>query len=74
METKFTYRIFVNGKFINETQNYNYAYNRAFGIVLFLGLTNNFMNTESKIIIDKWSNKDNAIIITKTEKQQIKNK
>lgn len=58
-----TYRIFVNGKFINGTDNYDYAMNRALGIVLYKGLQ--FSNTKSKHIMDKWEGKGENVIITK---------
>lgn len=57
------YRIFVNGKFINGTDNYVYAMNRALGIVLYKGLQ--FSNTKSKNIMDKWEGKGGMVIITK---------
>lgn len=56
------YRIFVNGKFFNGTDDYNFAYNRVLGLAMFFGLE--FINTKSKQIMDKWIG-DKMIIITK---------
>ena len=58
-----TYKIFINGKFLNETNNYNFAMNRALGLAMYKGL--DFINTKSKNIVDKWSNGKEMIIITK---------
>jgi len=58
-----TYRIFIDGKFFNGTDDYTFAMNRALGIAMFLGLE--FLNTKSKLIIDKWKGEKGMIIITK---------
>lgn len=59
------YRIFVNGEFINGSDNYSFAMNRALGIALLKGLE--FTNTKSKLIIDKWVGNGEIVIITKTK-------
>tara|TARA_B110000114_G_C14836322_1_gene294772 strand:+ start:92 stop:301 length:210 start_codon:yes stop_codon:yes gene_type:complete len=58
-----TYKIFVNGALLNQTCVYDFAWNRAFGIATFLKLE--FINTGSKLIIDKWKGESGMIIITK---------
>jgi hypothetical protein len=57
------YRIFVNGEFINGTDDYTFAMNRGLGIALLKGLE--FINTKSKLIIDKWVGNGEIVIITK---------
>lgn len=57
------YRIFINGKFFNGSDNYDYAMNRALGIAMYKGL--DFVNTKTKQIIDKWVGEGQLIIITK---------
>lgn len=57
------YRIFVNGAFLDGTDVYDYAMNRGLGIAMFLKLP--FLNTKSSLIIDKWSDGANTVIITK---------
>ncbi len=59
----YTYRIFVNGAFLNGSNNYNMAMNRALGIAMLKGL--DFINTKSKNIVDKWTDGKEIIIITK---------
>jgi hypothetical protein len=59
------YRIFVNGEFINGSDNYSFAMNRALGIALLKGLE--FTNTKSKQIIDKWIGNGETVIITKNK-------
>jgi hypothetical protein len=58
-----TYKIFVNGKLLNTTCVYDFAWNRAFGIAKFLNLE--FINPSSNIIIDKWKGENGMILITK---------
>lgn len=58
-----TYKLFVNGAFLNQTSNYTYAMNRGLGIAMHLGL--DFINTQSDSIIDKWSDGKNQVIIQK---------
>lgn len=57
------YRVFVNGAFLTGTDVYDYAMNRGLGIALFLKL--DFVNTKSPLIIDKWTNGTDTVIITK---------
>ena len=57
------YKIFVDGKFFNGTNNYDYAMNRALGLAMFFGLE--FVNTKSPLIMDKWIG-EHMIIITKS--------
>jgi len=59
------YRIFVNGALLNTTRVYDFAMNRALGIVMFLDLE--FRNTCSNLIIDKWVGENGMIIITKNK-------
>jgi hypothetical protein len=59
------YRIFVNGEFINGSDNYSFAMNRALGIALLKELE--FTNTKSKLIIDKWIGNGETVIITKNK-------
>jgi len=61
---KNTYRIFINGKFFNGSDNYDFAMNRALAIAMYKGLE--FVNTKSKQIVDKWVGNGEMIIITKT--------
>lgn len=62
---KNVYRIFVNGEFINGSDNYSFAMNRALGIALLKGLE--FTNTKSKLIIDKWIGDGEIVIVTKNK-------
>tara|TARA_R110000744_G_scaffold59945_1_gene124382 strand:- start:1462 stop:1671 length:210 start_codon:yes stop_codon:yes gene_type:complete len=58
-----TYKLFVNGALLNTTTVYDFAMNRALGIAMFLKLE--FINTDSKLLIDKWVGENGMIIITK---------
>lgn len=58
-----TYRIFINGAFFNGSDIYEYAMNRALSLAMYHKL--DFVNTKSKLIIDKWTNDKMAVIITK---------
>ena len=61
------YRIFLNGKFINGTDNYDYAFNRALGIAILKGL--DFVNPKSKNLTDMWIGNGEKIYITKNSKK-----
>jgi hypothetical protein len=61
------YRIFVNGALLNTTRVYDFAMNRALGIAMFLKLE--FINTDSKLLIDKWVGENGMIIITKNKQK-----
>lgn len=62
-----TYRIFLNGKFINGTNNYDYAYNRALGIAILKEM--DFVNPKSEKLTDMWIGEGEKIYITKTPKK-----
>jgi hypothetical protein len=58
-----TYKLFVNGALLNTTSVYDFAMNRALGIAMFLKLE--FINTDSKLLTDKWVGENGMIVITK---------
>ena len=58
------YKLFVNGKLTNTTSVYDFAMNRGLGVAMYLKLQ--FVNTSgSNMIMDKWSDNDNMVLITK---------
>jgi hypothetical protein len=60
---EYTYSILVDGKLLNQTKVYDYAYNRALGLALYFKLE--FVNTSSNLIMDKWKGENHTIIIHK---------
>lgn len=66
IEQEYLYDIFVNGRHLGQSNNYDYIYQRGLGIALYLRL--DFENTKSKNIIDKWTNGKSLVIITKQTK------
>lgn len=64
-ETTTTFNVAVDGRIITTTKVYDYAYNRALGIALYLGVE--FENTKSPEIVDKWVGEGHIVIIFKTE-------
>ena len=63
------YRIFVNGKFINEcTEGYDIAFQRALGMAMLLGISNEWVNAQ-RPIIDLWKGKDSQVRIMQVEKK-----
>jgi hypothetical protein len=63
--TEFTYTIFVDGKEFNKSKVYDYIYNRALGVALYLKCE--FENTRSPLITDKWKSEKHMIIIQKSK-------
>lgn len=64
-ETETIFKVVVNGKIISTTKVYDYAYNRALGVALYLGL--DFRNTKSPEITDKWVSGEYVVVVFKTE-------
>lgn len=64
-ETETVFNVVVDGKIVSTTKVYDYAYNRALGIALYLGLE--FENTKSPDIRDKWAGEGHMVVVFKIE-------
>lgn len=61
------YKVIHNGKVVLTTGENMYDFTTAFaqGYASALGLKDSFINTRSSIILDKWSDGDNMVLVTK---------
>lgn len=61
----FTYKLFVDGRFITQNHDYGDMFQRALGVVCYLEMKDAYINPQSPNLIDKWKDENHLVIVSK---------